>query len=113
MTTSKVISDRFKVSSLLARRPGEHKVSLPAVLSRAGLPAGFFQQEKISVTTGTDLGYAADDLVAGNVWIHGLHEAAPLDAREVEVRMANAAEQNLAICSQKLLESGPAWSTAD
>jgi AraC-like DNA-binding protein len=51
MTTSKVISDRFKVSSLLARRLGEHKVSVPAVLSRAGLPAGFFQQEKISATT--------------------------------------------------------------
>jgi AraC-like DNA-binding protein len=51
MTTSKVISDRFKVSSLLARRLGEHKVSVPAVLNRAGLPSGFFQQEKISVTT--------------------------------------------------------------
>jgi AraC-like DNA-binding protein len=51
MTTSKVMSDRFKVPSLLARRLGEYKVSLPAVLSRAGLPAGFFQQEKISVTT--------------------------------------------------------------
>ena len=51
MTSSKVISDRFKVSSLLARRLGEHKVSVPAVLSRAGLPTGFFQQEKISVTT--------------------------------------------------------------
>src|SRR5512133_1749131 len=51
MTATKVISDRFKVSSLLARRLGEHKVSLPAVLSRAGLPAGFFQQEKIYVTT--------------------------------------------------------------
>ena len=45
------MSDRFKVSSLLARRLGEHKVSVPAVLGRAGLPAGFFQQEKIFVTT--------------------------------------------------------------
>ena len=45
------MSDRFKVSSLLARRLGEHRVSLPALLRRAGLPPGFFQQEKIYVTT--------------------------------------------------------------
>ena len=51
MITTKGIGDRFKVSSLLARRLGEHKVSLPAVLSRAGLPAGFFEQEKIFLTT--------------------------------------------------------------
>ena len=51
MTTSKVISDRFKVPSLLGKRLGEQKVSVPTVLSRAGLPTGFFQQEKISVTT--------------------------------------------------------------
>jgi AraC-like DNA-binding protein len=51
MTATKVTSDRFKVSSLLARRLGEHKLSAPAVLSRAGLPAGFFQQEKIYATT--------------------------------------------------------------
>jgi len=51
MTTTKVIGDRFKVSSLLAQRLGEHRLSLPAVLNRAGLPAGFFQQEKIYVTT--------------------------------------------------------------
>jgi len=49
MTTSKVISDRFKVSSLLTRRLGEHKVSLPAVLSRAGSPASFFQQEELGI----------------------------------------------------------------
>jgi AraC-like DNA-binding protein len=51
MTTTKVTSDRFKVSSLLARRLGEHKLSAPDVLRRAGLPAGFFQQEKIYATT--------------------------------------------------------------
>src|SRR6266568_8790957 len=51
MTATKVISDRFKVSSLLAGRLKEHQVSVPAVLRRAGLPAGFFQQEKIYVTT--------------------------------------------------------------
>jgi AraC-like DNA-binding protein len=51
MTATKVTSDRFKVSSLLARRLGEHSVSVSAVVSRAGLPAGFFQQEKIYVAT--------------------------------------------------------------
>ena len=45
------MNDRFKVSSLLAQRLGEHRVSLPALLRRAGLPAGFFQQDKIYVTT--------------------------------------------------------------
>jgi hypothetical protein len=45
------MSDRFKVSGLLARRLGEGRVSVPAVLQRAGLPAGFFQQEKIYATT--------------------------------------------------------------
>jgi len=51
MTATKVISDRFKVSGLLAGRLKEHQVSVPAVQRRAGLPAGFFQQEKIYVTT--------------------------------------------------------------
>jgi AraC-like DNA-binding protein len=45
------MNDRFKVSNLLAQRLEEHRVSLPAVLRRAELPAGFFQQEKIYVTT--------------------------------------------------------------
>jgi len=45
------MTDRFKVSNLLGRRLGEHQVSLPALLRRAGLPPGFFQQEKIYVTT--------------------------------------------------------------
>jgi AraC-like DNA-binding protein len=51
MTATKVTSDRFKVSSLLARRLGEHKLSAPDVLRRAGLPTAFFQQEKIYATT--------------------------------------------------------------
>jgi hypothetical protein len=51
MTATKVTSGRFKVSSLLARRLGEHKLSAPDVLRRAGLPAGFFQQEKMYATT--------------------------------------------------------------
>jgi len=45
------MSDRFKVSNLLARRLAERQVSLPAILRRAGLPADFLQQEKIYVTT--------------------------------------------------------------
>ena len=51
MTATKVTSDRFKVSNLLATRLGEHKLSAPDVLRRAGLPAAFFQQEKTYVTT--------------------------------------------------------------
>jgi len=51
MTATKVTSDRFKVSSLWPTRLREHRISVAAVLSRAGLPAGFFQQEKIYVTT--------------------------------------------------------------
>src|ERR1043166_5633518 len=51
MTATKVINDRFKVSTLLAKRRGEHQVCVPAVLRRARLPAGFFQQEKIYVST--------------------------------------------------------------
>src|SRR5437899_7730496 len=45
------MSNQFKVSNLWAQRLQEHQISLPAVLRRAGLPAGFFQQEKIYVTT--------------------------------------------------------------
>jgi len=45
------MSNQFKVSNLWAQRLQEHHISLPAVLRRAGLPAGFFQQEKIYVTT--------------------------------------------------------------
>jgi AraC-like DNA-binding protein len=45
------MSDRFKVSPLLAGRLGELRISLPAVLHHAGLPPGFFQQEKIYVST--------------------------------------------------------------
>ena len=45
------MSNQFKVSNLWAQRLREHHISLPAVLRRAGLPAEFFQQEKIYVTT--------------------------------------------------------------
>jgi AraC-like DNA-binding protein len=45
------MTDRFRVSSQLAPRLTEHKLALSAVLQRAGLPVGFFQQEKIYATT--------------------------------------------------------------
>jgi AraC-like DNA-binding protein len=45
------MNDRFRVSSLLAQRLAERQLPLPAVLQQAGLPAGFFQQEKIYATT--------------------------------------------------------------
>lgn len=45
------MNDRFRVSKLLLQRLGEHQIALPALLRRAGLPAGLFQQEKIYVTT--------------------------------------------------------------
>src|SRR5881392_2539239 len=45
------MSNQFKVSNLWAQRLQEHHISLPAVLRRAGLPPGLFQQEKVYVTT--------------------------------------------------------------
>jgi AraC-like DNA-binding protein len=45
------MNDRFRISSLWAQRFTEHKLALPALLRLAGLPAGFFQQEKIYATT--------------------------------------------------------------
>jgi AraC-like DNA-binding protein len=46
-----VTANRFRVSRLLAGRLEERAIRLPAVLEVAGLPAGFFDQEKIFVTT--------------------------------------------------------------
>lgn len=43
--------DRFRISSLVPPRLVENKLSLPVLLQRAGLPPGFFQQEKIYATT--------------------------------------------------------------
>ena len=51
MTSNKSMSDRFRVSSILAQRLTERGVSVQAVLRQAGLPAQFLQQEKIYVTT--------------------------------------------------------------
>jgi len=45
------MTDRLRISSTWAQRFAEHKIALPTLLRRAGLPAGFFQQEKIYVTT--------------------------------------------------------------
>lgn len=45
------MSNRFRVSNLLVRRLADHQVPLTAVQQRAGLPSGFFQQEKIYVST--------------------------------------------------------------
>lgn len=45
------MTDRFRVSSQLAPRLTGHKIALSALLQRAGLPPGFFQPEKIYVTT--------------------------------------------------------------
>jgi AraC-like DNA-binding protein len=51
MTSNAAMSDRFRVSSILAQRLTERGISVQAVLRRAGLPAQFLQQEKIYVTT--------------------------------------------------------------
>jgi AraC-like DNA-binding protein len=45
------MSDCFRISSLLASRLAEHRISPEVVLRRAGLPEGFFQQEKVYATT--------------------------------------------------------------
>jgi AraC-like DNA-binding protein len=45
------MNDRFRISSLLPERLKEHKLTLSAVLRTAGLPPGFFQQEKIYAAT--------------------------------------------------------------
>jgi AraC-like DNA-binding protein len=52
MAAERVTSDRFRVSSLLARRLSERQVSVPAVLRRAGLPPHFLHQEATYATTG-------------------------------------------------------------
>lgn len=51
MVAARATADRFRVSSLLARRLGERNVRVPAVLRSAGLPPHFLQQEAAFVTT--------------------------------------------------------------
>ena len=45
------MNNQFHISSLLAERLTEHQLALPALLRLAGLPAGFFQREKLCATT--------------------------------------------------------------
>src|SRR5262245_59343061 len=47
-----VATHRFRVSTQLARRLEQHGLRLDEVVQRAALPAGFFAQEKIFVSTG-------------------------------------------------------------
>ena len=51
MSIPKVMSDRFKVSKLLAGRLRERQISVAAVLRHAALPAHFLEQEKIYAST--------------------------------------------------------------
>ena len=45
------MADRFRITKAWAQRFAAEKISVPALLRRAGLPANLFQQEKIFVTT--------------------------------------------------------------
>src|SRR5438132_8830012 len=45
------MSNQFKVSKLWAQRLQEHHISYAVFFLQNNLPAGFFQQEKIYVTT--------------------------------------------------------------
>ena len=45
------MSDRLRFSRTWAQRFADHKIILPTLLRRAGLPVGLFHQEKIYVTT--------------------------------------------------------------
>jgi AraC-like DNA-binding protein len=45
------MTDRFRITKARAQRFAAEKISVPALLRRAGLPANLFQQEKIYVTT--------------------------------------------------------------
>jgi len=43
--------DRFRITRAWAQRLAAEKISVPALLRRAGLPPGLFEQEKIYLTT--------------------------------------------------------------
>jgi AraC-like DNA-binding protein len=45
------MSDRLRISRTWAQRFADHKIALPTLLQRAGLPSGLFQQEKVYVKT--------------------------------------------------------------
>jgi AraC-like DNA-binding protein len=45
------MSDRLRISNTWGKRFADHKIVVPALLRRAGLPVGLFEQEKVYVTT--------------------------------------------------------------
>lgn len=45
------MSDRLRISRTWAQRFADHKLVVPTLLRRAGLPPGLFNQEKVYVTT--------------------------------------------------------------
>jgi AraC-like DNA-binding protein len=45
------MNDRFPISDLLLKLLEDHGISLPVLAVQAGLPRGFFQQERVFVTT--------------------------------------------------------------
>src|SRR6266542_4878986 len=45
------MSDRLRISNTWGKRFADHKIAIPTLLRRAGLPAGLFEQEKVYITT--------------------------------------------------------------
>ena len=45
------MSDRLRISNTWGKRFADHKLAVPALLRRAGLPVGLFEQEKVYLTT--------------------------------------------------------------
>jgi len=45
------VSDRLRISNTWGKRFTDQKIALPALLRRAGLPVGLFEQEKVYLTT--------------------------------------------------------------
>jgi len=45
------MSDRLRISNTWGKRFTDKKIALPALLRRAGLPVGLFEQEKVYLTT--------------------------------------------------------------
>jgi AraC-like DNA-binding protein len=45
------MSDRLRISNTWGKRFTDQKIALPALLLRAGLPVGLFEQEKVYLTT--------------------------------------------------------------
>ena len=100
-----VIRNRFRVSSLLASRLTELGVALPALLQRAGLPAEFFRQEKITAST--------DELFA--MW-RAIGEATGDPGIGLKLGSESRLERFdpsaiAALCSQSFLEGWPRMGT--